>query len=54
MAVLAFGGNEMGPRTDFEILFITLVLIVFLLVNASLFGTMTMLVALVSKKESEF
>ena len=31
VAVLALGGNEMGPRTDVEILFMTLLLITFIL-----------------------
>ena len=54
MAVLALGGNEMGPRTTFEIAFIFIVLISLILYNAVIFGEMTVLVSEVSKKESGF
>lgn len=54
MAVLALGGNEMGPRTTFEIAFIFAVLIALILYNAVIFGEMTVLVSEVSKKESDF
>lgn len=53
VAVLALGGNEMGPRTDVEILFMTLLLITFILLNAYVFGRMTVLVSDASKKSSE-
>jgi len=54
MAVLALGGNEMGPRTTFEIGFIFVILIILILYNAVIFGDMTVLVSEVSKKESGF
>ena len=54
MAVLALGGNEMGPRTTFEIGFIFVILIILILYNAVIFGDMTVLVGEVSKKESGF
>jgi hypothetical protein len=54
MAVLALGGNEMGPRTTLEIIFIFVVLITLVLYNAVIFGEMTVLVSEVSKKESDF
>lgn len=54
MAVLALGGNEMGPRTTAEIAFIFIVLISLILYNAVIFGEMTVLVSEVSKKESGF
>ena len=54
MAVLALGGNEMGPRTTFEIAFIFAILIALILYNAVIFGEMTVLVSEVSKKESDF
>ena len=54
MAVLALGGNEMGPRTDWEIIYIFIVLIGLILYNAVIFGEMTVLVSEVSKKESGF
>lgn len=54
MAVLALGGNEMGPRTNFEIIYIFVILIILVLYNAIIFGEMTVLVSEVSKKESGF
>ena len=54
MAVLALGGNEMGPRTTPEIAFVFFVLISLVLYNAVIFGEMTVLVSEVSKKESDF
>ena len=54
MAVLALGGNEMGPRTDFEILFIFGVLILLTMYNALIFGDVSVLVSEVTKKASEF
>ena len=54
MAVLALGGNEMGPRTTFEIIYIFIVLIGLILYNAVIFGDMTVLVSEVTKKESQF
>ena len=54
MAVLALGGNEMGPRTTPEIVYVFIVLISLVLYNAVIFGEMTVLVSDISKKESSF
>ena len=54
MAVLALGGNEMGPRTSTEIVIMFVILLILILYNATIFGEMTVLVAETSKKESEF
>jgi len=54
MAVLALGGNEMGPRTTLEMAYIFFILISLVLYNAVIFGEMTVLVSEVSKKESDF
>ena len=54
MAVLALGGNEMGPRTTPEIIYVFVVLIGLILYNAVIFGEMTVLVSDISKKESSF
>ena len=54
MAVLALGGNEMGPRSTFEIFLMFALLLVFILYNATIFGEMTVLVAETSKRESTF
>ena len=54
MAVLALGGNEMGPRSTVEIIYVFVVLIGLILYNAVIFGEMTVLVSDISKKESSF
>jgi len=53
-AVLMLGGNEMGPRTDFEIFFISMVLIACAIINANIFGEMAVLVQVASRKSAEF
>mmetsp|Transcript_93061 Transcript_93061/g.128241 ORF Transcript_93061/g.128241 Transcript_93061/m.128241 type:complete len:217 (+) Transcript_93061:899-1549(+) len=53
-AVLALGGNEMGPRSDTEILLMLLILLGCAVLNANIFGEMTVLVQLGSRKESQF
>ena len=42
-AVLFLGGNEMGPRTNREIIICTLILVAMAIFNASLFGDMAVL-----------
>ena len=54
MAVLALGGNEMGPRTTSEIVIIFFLLLFLILYNATIFGEMTVLVAETTQKESAF
>ena len=53
-AILALGGNEMGPRTDIEIVVITLTLLMLAILNAIIFGEMTVLVQMSSRKSTEF
>ena len=43
-AVLLLGGNEMGPRTDLELLVINIALILCAIINANIFGEMAVLV----------
>ena len=52
LGVLALGGNEMGPRTDLEIGLMFLILVGLILVNAYVFGQMSVLVAEASKKSA--
>ena len=54
MAVLALGGNEMGPRTNQQIFIMFAILLCLILYNAIIFGEMTLLVGETTKKESEF
>jgi hypothetical protein len=52
--VLALGGNEMGPRSDTEIIIIYLFLVVLTFYNANIFGEMTVLVQQASQKTTQF
>ena len=47
-------GNEVGPRTDFEILFITLVLLLDLIIAANLFGEVAVLVMAANRRKTLF
>jgi hypothetical protein len=53
-AVIALGGNEMGPRTTTEICIMIIMLILLALVNALVFGEMTVLVQEASRKSTQF
>lgn len=53
-AVLALGGNEMGPRTNTEIIVMFGILIFLTMYNALIFGDMTVLVSEVTEKASKF
>ena len=53
-AVLALGGNEMGPRTNVEIVVMFGILVFLTMYNALIFGDMTVLVSEVTKKASNF
>lgn len=54
VAVLALGGNEMGPRTNVEIMAMFGILIFLTMYNALIFGDMTVLVSQVTAKASKF
>lgn len=54
VAVLALGGNEMGPRTNVEIMTMFGILIFLTMYNALIFGDMTVLVSQVTAKASKF
>ena len=45
LGVLALGGNEMGPRTSTEIAVMFFMLVSLILVNAYVFGQMSVLVS---------
>jgi len=53
-AVLFLGGNEMGPRTDYEIVFCTSILIGMAIFNAALFGDMAVLTEMSGRKQAQF
>jgi hypothetical protein len=43
-SVMIFGLNEVAPRTSFELGFVSSVMLISAMVNANIFGTMTVLV----------
>ena len=53
-AVLCLGGNEMGPRSDGEIVIMIFILLGCAILNAVIFGEMTYLVQTGSRKETMF
>lgn len=53
-AVMLFGGNEMAPRSTFEIYFASAVMLFSAMVNANIFGQMAVLVQDMNKKTSKF
>lgn len=53
-AVLLLGGNEMGPRTDLELLVINMLLILCAIINANIFGEMAVLVQSAGRKAQMF
>ena len=53
-AVIALGGNEMGPRTSLEVTIMILMLIMLAIINAMVFGEMTVLVQEASRKSTTF
>ena len=52
--MLALGGNEVGPRTDLEII-VSFVILVFLAIyNSFIFGEMTILIRMCTHKSVDF
>ena len=52
--MLALGGNEVGPRTDLEII-VSFVILVFLAIyNSFIFGEMTILIRMCTRKSVDF
>jgi len=49
-AILFLGGNEMGPRSDFEIILCTIILVSMSIFNAWLFGDMAVLAEMSGRK----
>ena len=46
--------NELGPRTPFEYIFISIMMIAGALINANIFGEMAVLVQVMTKKQAKF
>lgn len=51
--VAALGGNEVGPRTDTEYLVITMILVFLVIYLAIIFGEMSLLVSMCTRKSTE-
>ena len=51
-SVLFLGGNEMGPRTDLELGSSVLILVFMSILNAGLFGEMTLEVDIKGRKQA--
>ena len=47
-------GNEMGPRTDFEIILASFMILMAYLANANIFGQMAALVQAINKRKNYF
>lgn len=52
--ILFLGGNEMGPRTELEIVLCTLILVSLAVFNAWLFGDMAVQTEMSGRKQAEF
>lgn len=48
--VACFGGNELGPKTPLECGYIIFCMIAAAIVNANLFGEMSLLITIISRK----
>jgi hypothetical protein len=53
-AVLMLYGNELGPRTEGEMIFVGIVLILGAVINANIFGTMAVILQELSMAEMKF
>ncbi len=52
--VSTFGGNESGPKNPLECGYIVFCMVAAAMVNANLFGEMSFLVTIISKKQTDF
>ena len=53
-AVLMLGGNDVGPRGTFQLMFVFIVLILGAIINANIFGNMAVLITAYNRKASIF
>ena len=53
-SVLMLGGNDVGPRGEFQYIFISTILIFGAIINAILFGNMGVMLQSLSRKSSDF
>lgn len=53
-AVLMLGGNDVGPRGEFQLHFVSIMLFTGAIINALIFGNMAVMVQSLSRKASLF
>ena len=53
-SVLMLGGNDLGPRGEYQYIFISIILIFGALINAILFGNMGVMLQSLSRKSTDF
>ena len=53
-AVLMLGGNDIGPRGEFQLFFVTIMLLLAAIINANIFGNMAVLIQALNRKVANF
>lgn len=53
-AVLMLNGNELGPRDNTQLAFVSLILVLGAIINANIFGNMAVIIQELNKKASRF
>ena len=53
-AVLMLGGNDIGPRGEFQLSFVTFILIMAAIINANIFGNIAVLIQSLNRKAANF
>jgi len=48
------GGNDVGPRTDVQLVFVTLMLVMAAIINANIFGNIAVLIQSLNRKAANF
>lgn len=51
---MCFTGNEMFPRTQFELALAAFIILLAYIINGNIFGQMAVLVAIINKKSNEY
>lgn len=54
VAVMCFTGNEMVPKTNFELALASFLILLAYIINGNIFGTMAVLVSVMTKKSNEY
>ncbi len=51
---MCFTGNEMHPRTIFELILASFFIILAYIINGTIFGEMAVLIAVINRKDNEY